>query len=404
MKTLRATKDRFSNDDTAIEIFSKLPIEDVPQLKCVCKRWQTLCSSPSFVTSHFQNSPGTISGFFVQGHFYCICCERYLGLKAKKVSIIASSNGVLLCRNFMRKSVPHNLPWSQKKDDPEKVVLYLCNPFTKEWMTLKPRGKYRTGCCFGLAYDPVGSSMISKGSFFSFQVLMVQRPLQLGKDPYRFLIYSSMTGQWRRSKEVCALSHRLHLHQGCYANGFFYWLTTAHSVLSFNLKQEISQVIKLPGHENMGSDGTCLGVSEGKMHYIFFSMVELMVWVLHHEYSVPKWVLKHSKPLFEMPHPSLNDFERIQNWPADCNNHPSSLMCPYAFQDDVLFMEVRGSLCAYDIKTGNMEDVYDYFEELVGFMTPLTVLPYSKSLLQVRAKGYPFARTYKKRKRTVGGA
>ncbi|PIA58049.1 hypothetical protein AQUCO_00500164v1 [Aquilegia coerulea] len=356
-------KDKFSNDDIAIEILSRLSIASVMELKCVCKRWCEILSSPSFRSAHFQRSARSICGIFVQATIRCLCCEKcydyaavyyasvgkegpyettkkILDFLPEKVVVLASSNGVLFCRTiFEEYNYEHLFDRTMITDDRKHVVLYVCNPITKEWTALKPRGRFRNDCCYGFSYNPLGSSVTNPG----FEVVMVQPSPR---------IYSSKTGKWRTSNEVCTLSKRLHLHHGCFTNGVFYWRTSDHSILTFDLKQERSQVIRLPGHMMTGKGGLCLGVSEGNLHYINFNMLELLVWVLEMDALEPKWALKHSKPLVE-----IDDAYKSQNY----------IMYPYGFHDDIVFLRVHWYLCTYNIKTGKMEDALFSFCNLQRF-------------------------------------
>ncbi|PIA27517.1 hypothetical protein AQUCO_07700057v1, partial [Aquilegia coerulea] len=170
-------KDIFSNDDMAIEILSRLSIESIWELKCVSKRWCEICSCPSFRNAHSQRS-AKIGGLFIQATVNCFCCGKQYDFTAvhyapigkegpyettknildflpKKVVVVASSHGVLFCRKiFEEYNAAHinNRKWI--KVDRRHVVLYVCNPVTKELMTLKPKGKFRNDCCFGFAYNP----------------------------------------------------------------------------------------------------------------------------------------------------------------------------------------------------------------------------------------------------------
>ncbi|PIA43098.1 hypothetical protein AQUCO_02000505v1 [Aquilegia coerulea] len=409
-------KDRFSDHDTAIEILSRLPVESIADLKCTSKRWLEIFSDPSFINAHFQRSAKAVSGLFVQGIIYCTGCLNYvdfpivdyismekeegchkfcqttLDFLPEKVSIIASCNGILLCRSFFEMIYEDHCHWrGDTKDVPMEIVLYVCNPFTKEWTTFKPKGKYEKRCCFGFAYDPYGSTLVNPAKTYArFQVVMVQPPSKLGKYPYLFRVYSSQTGTWRLSKEVCYLPNVIHPHQGCFVEGVYFWMTTGHSILTFDFKQEKSQVIPLPGPELIhgGETGMCLGVSEGDVHYVCLNKYDLMVWTLKHDISGCKWVLKHSKPAREIRHHSYNSMHmpdplRKTDESIKTNN---SIIHPYAFRDDILFMNAAYTMCTYNIKTGLIEEDLCSSLELGNLSFPPIVIPYSKSLLGVQAK------------------
>ncbi|KAL5708439.1 hypothetical protein ACHQM5_019233 [Ranunculus cassubicifolius] len=397
-------KDIFSNDDIAIEILSRLPTESTRELKCVSKRWCVLFSCPSFINANFQRFRGTISGLFVQGTFRCTddCCGNFLDYEGidyisidkeqtnavfkkcldflpERVVITGSSNGILLCRSFFEVNYPDHRFDRRRgntKEHQKKIMLYVCNPLTKEWAVIQPRGKYQSGCCYGFSYDPFLSS---------FEVVMVQRPW-LEKDPYLFKVYSSQTGKWRISKEACTLSAKdqINLHQSCFTDGVFYWLTTKHNILAFDLKQERSQINKLPGHVLFmeGREGLCLGISQGKLHYVCFNMDELVIW----GFEDNKWVLKHLKPQCDMHCPLLGAHwkRRLHDF-SSSHKVPNAAMHPYALRGDILFMKVLGCMCTYNIKTEEFEDKFCVFSQLESADSKIPImLPYCKSLLSVK--------------------
>lgn len=400
----------FSNGEIAIEILSWLPIESLNDLKSVCKQWRELLSHPSFCSAHFRRSAKTNSGIFLQSGHYCKYCqnnldvitngyisigkegryatsENILDFLPEKVVVLASCSGLLLCRNILDIWYSDHCYHRNMLDYyPKEVVLYVCNPFTTEWATLKPRGKYENGCCYGFAYEPFGAAVAP-----NFVVVMVQPPLQLGKDPYLIQIYCSKRGTWRAAKEVCTLSDRLVIRQGYFTKGVFYWLTSGHSILAFDLKREKCQVIKLP--DNVMDDeeilGLCLGVSEGSLHYIRCNRVELTVWVLKNNnlLRAQQWVLKHSKPQLEMHHEFLGIMDS-RRFPHD-HELPNSYIDPYAFQDDIVFMRVQWNICTYNIKKGEFEDdlcsLQKFHASSYSWQSSAS-FPYCKSILRVQAK------------------
>ncbi|KAF9587639.1 hypothetical protein IFM89_004471 [Coptis chinensis] len=362
-------KDIFSNDDIAIEIFSRLPIEDTNKLKCVYCQTYFDSKVVSYISHGKEGKHATT--------------KNILDFLPEKVVAITSCNGVLLCRSIFEECRGGHHFYLEKLKIAKDVIMYVCNPFTKDWTILKPRGKYKNGCCYGFACNQFSSAVS-----LSFEVVMVQPPLRLGKDSYIFKIYSSTSGAWRTSKEVCTLPDRVLSHQSCFTNGVFYWLTTNHAILSFDLKQERSQVIKLPGNAIVTlvqGEGVCLGVSEGKLHYISFNAIVLMVWVLEDDNLRPKWSLKHSKPQLEMHHPLLEVCGGQSIYVPFSRDRANRRVRPYALHDDMLFMRIDWSMIKYNIRTGEFEEELCSCSELEPSITSGTpiVVPYCKSLLQV---------------------
>ncbi|PIA37748.1 hypothetical protein AQUCO_03000345v1, partial [Aquilegia coerulea] len=128
----KGTKDGFTNDDIAIEV---LPIESTIKFKCVCKKWCEVLSHPSFRTSHFQSA-------------------KVLDFLPEKVVVMASCSGLLLCRNIFVVDHSSESMRTKSKPEPMEVVLYVCNPLTKEWTSLKAGDKYENGWCYGFVHNP----------------------------------------------------------------------------------------------------------------------------------------------------------------------------------------------------------------------------------------------------------
>ncbi|KAF6177075.1 hypothetical protein GIB67_015950 [Kingdonia uniflora] len=166
----------------------------------------------------------------------------------------------------------------------------------------------------------------------------------------------------------------VYANSGALANGVYYWWTTGPSILSFDLENEKCQVMKLPGNVteasfNMQKSKMCLGESEGYLHYLFLSMVSLVIW----KYSEPMWTYKYFIPLWEMDCNSIF----LKSWcikphnVSDWFTTPSRTMNPFAFQGDIVFMEFsRGeklSIVVLKIKE-LFKDQKEFIWGLVPFM------------------------------------
>ncbi|KAL0007067.1 hypothetical protein SO802_008569 [Lithocarpus litseifolius] len=129
---------------------------------------------------------------------------------------------------------------------------------TQERLTLRPTDCH-VGNIFGLAFYPFGSSakMIP-----CFKVVSIQRPKH-NQNSYSFVIYSSETGKWKTSPEVCYCKDELYENKHIYVNGRFYWLTSNQNIITFEVDEELSGVITVPGPKWLDRDVrlACLGDS-----------------------------------------------------------------------------------------------------------------------------------------------
>ncbi|PIA30399.1 hypothetical protein AQUCO_05600085v1 [Aquilegia coerulea] len=407
------------NDDLTTKVLSHLPIESVPSAKSVSKLWYDLSTCQSFCQAHFINDSrkNILSGVFVQGVHYCTtsssnCCEDYvdnefvdyvtinakdgkhkvkeniLDFLPQKVVISSSCNGLLVCRSLFRRTKTHNWSTRTMNPDPAELIIYVCNPLTKEFHAITPNLTNSDRCGVALAFsDP---------SSICFEVIVVQL-IQESKASfcYIFKIYSSKTDSWRVPNEICRCPHRLQFHKQVFVNGVFHWLTDGHSMLTFDLKNEKALIVMLPNPVmGKGGDwGICLGESEGYLHYVFSSRNEFRVWILSgSDYSNPEWELKHLRHVVERT--KLVDPE---NWDGtkchlpDSNNMPNFFVEALAFKDNVVFTKGNLTLRTYNIKTDQTDEVISFGKvNYESHRTPF-VLPYSRSLLPVRnTLGLPY--------------
>ncbi|KAK7861603.1 hypothetical protein CFP56_000277 [Quercus suber] len=153
---------------------------------------------------------------------------------------------------------------------------------TKEWIALKPEGCV-VGDSIGLAFYPFGYSLNTRPIF---KLVSIQ---QSKVDPhlYSFAVYSQ-TSSWTTSKEM------------------FNWLTQNHHILSFDVKREISKVIKLPGEASSS----------------LTQDISIIVWMLK-DYASSEWVLKYQVTLVDICQESYADL-------THCNETAAALLYIYA--------------------------------------------------------------------------
>ncbi|KAF3956922.1 hypothetical protein CMV_018003 [Castanea mollissima] len=264
----------FSYDDLAMEILSRFSALELSVFKCVSKRWKNLISDPSFLRVHHQRSQlRGITTLLIQqrdditgdglSSIFSTCGPPLFkddlrvsimiqnSFPANHVVIMGSSNGLICCR-------------SRRTLEQPMLVIFICNPITREWISLRPTNCH-VGRIFTFAFYPFGSSS-NKAS--NFKVVSIQRQ-KCDQNSYSFVIYSSETGKWKTSMEVCHYKDDLNENKYIHIKGRFYWLTEKQRIITFDLEEELSGVIIAPGP--MLRDGirtsACLGYSDGHLHY-----------------------------------------------------------------------------------------------------------------------------------------
>lgn len=214
-----------------INILSRLPIQTILSCKCVCKQLLNLLSTPEFAASHF---PFSTTGLVIlqSGHeqnlFQIFEYEdgydlqhsnRHLSLVMKfdlnasiglpdvDLRIVGSVNGLLCLREY---------------GNEEYDALYICNPFTREYIAL-PRIESTVG------FEYPGTCEYGFGvSKITGQYKVVRNAHRHSNDPqagpssrsqnYECLVYTVGTRSWRNVQPGPPFGH-YHLPFSLFLNG-----------------------------------------------------------------------------------------------------------------------------------------------------------------------------------------
>nr|POF19046.1 hypothetical protein CFP56_42384 [Quercus suber] len=216
-----------------------------------------------------------------------------------------------------------------------------------------------------------------------FKVVSIQCP-KYEQNSYSFVTNSSETGKWKTSLEVCYCKDELHKNKHIHVNGRFYWLTRNQNIITFEVDEELSGVITVPGPKWLDRDVVrlaCLGDSDGYLHYVCVDMSELRVWMLT-DPCKPIWVLKH--------HINIDQFgEELRDHYIHCVwNSPEMIgdcfvVDAQTFHDEVVYFSIRGRLCSYDFKTGRLRSFFYGLYLRRQTKVQATVLPYSPTLATI---------------------
>ncbi|CAI0434970.1 unnamed protein product [Linum tenue] len=245
------------------EVLVRIPLRDVFRCMSVCKLWLAcIQDSPYFVTrfirrrieteeaysQHLLYKQCLSTGFrLVATPIYCNVVDDGSDLSLNFLPLLAeegdngsflvrgSSNGLLLCSSFGR----------------GPCIYYICNPLTKQWLTLPPspyghQGRFRVGLVCEPSYhvkDEDGS-LISLNDKVGFKVV---RWGYIGGDlaeVIHFEIFSSDTVCWTTYKSHFRESD---VHKAMSGTRIFfshdrmiYWLLEGSEILVFNFYTEES--------------------------------------------------------------------------------------------------------------------------------------------------------------------
>lgn len=379
---------RFMNSDILFDVLSRIPVKSLLDLKCISKEWHHIISSRSFIKAQLENNEPILTGFILQEKFmWCnedIKTVSYIPVPSvetrtrgnKKVHqmvfnflpedvvVLSSCKGLVCCRSCF--------PCCGEPS------LYVCNPSNKQWIKLEWFAYDRNeSIALAFDFDP------SKDSFDISTKFKLVRVKQVEELHLAFQLYSSETGSWRESNEICQCGNSLIKNKGIYIDGVLHWLTDGDQVLTFDVEKELSWLISVPvpSFEFRAIPEACIGESEGKLHYVLISEEGLHVWYLEDYYEF-KWTLKHCKSLEEIegeyPHFFFNLKIRVSQ---RVSMDTSPWMNPLGFNDGILLMKVCANLYLYDIKNNKMTEACSLQDLNPKSLCYPTVLPYSLSLV-----------------------
>ncbi|TKY69379.1 F-box protein [Spatholobus suberectus] len=393
---------RFLNSDVLIEILSRIPAKELLSLKLVCKEWQRVISSRSFMEAQVgRTTEVALTGFIFQEKFkWCnedIKTVSYIlargGSNSKvnhmafdflpeDVVMLASCKGLVCCRSCFPSEQP---------------VIYVCNPSNKEWVKLEwpwpishyDRNDRSKALALAFDIDP------SKGFIDTFKLVRVKQVVEEeeeeeeeeegeGEGYFTFELYSSEKGTWRKSGEICQCYNKLVKNEGIYIGGVLHWLTDGDRVLTFDVEKELSWLVTVPvpASEFRAVPEVCIGESEGRLHYVVVSEQGVHVWCLEDYYEF-KWTIVYCKSLEEVEGEWPHFFMNLKSHVLERVNGP--WVDPLAFKDGILLMKVCVNLYLYDVKNNKMTQACSIQDLKSQCMFNPTVLPHSLSLLPVKS-------------------
>ena len=374
--------------DILFDVLSRLPTKTLLEMRFVSKAWHRLILDRSFVQAQFQKCGLALSGFMFQEKYRkCpidISTFTYMPIDAdskvqkmvfgflpEDVVILQSCNGLVCCRSCFR--TQHSTTHS--------TTIYVCNPLFKKWVSFEV-AQLDSFSSIALAFDPILDPV---NTATNFKVVRIQQLENEQEEMYyTFEIYSSETGTWKESSEVCYSDGNLLNNNGTYAKGVLHWLTDTDQILAFDTEKELSLLVPspIPALEMfIDAPGTCIGESKGLLHFIMICEDGIIVWCLD-DYFEAKWTLKHSKQLQMIEDENPNMFFKLYKI-MQRKRLPGMepYMDPWAFKDEVLLMRVFSTVYFYHIETGKVVEVCNVASLGPNAFVSPPVIPYSLSLI-----------------------
>ncbi|KAJ7980954.1 F-box protein-like [Quillaja saponaria] len=363
------------------EILARLPLKPLFKFKCVSKHWRSLISESYFARLFISRrnnkmQPWTLlfsnmcdnkirykNPFVCNSHAALILYPEFtspsfslsfLPNMNRKLRILASNNGLLFC------SMTHTLK--------EDVELYICNPFTMQWVTVPNPPHHCTNTVAGFINQANGNYVIVKLAARNYY------PASLN-----FEVLSSTTGAWRVNTVQFPFSNSYHVHMEAVTyNGVLHWLEVENQIIiAYNPEKNAKKChfMNLPNDRIKMEFGSLLGVCCGCLRYIQFELyqVRLSVWVLL-DYDTEEWQLEHFCDWRHVM--SLNDVKYFNE--NDLITNYGIYVCPLAvhpFDLDVVylkftFMAPNLAMFSYNLRTQKLEQVSDVSGCVIPFVLP----------------------------------
>lgn len=323
--------------DLWIEIFSKLPVKTLLQIRCVSKSWHKLITNDQ--TRSIKKLPPPMCGLFNRNIrdkiFTSLKSRTYIDPTSIDTNLSFMTSSSSLYPNFDIKDCCNGLLLLSDSSD----YLYVCNPTTRRYAKLeKPSSNY---AMLLLAFDPLCSVHYKIFSFRREGCILVD-------------IYSSETGEWTEIQLFEGMTSRLLYNHFVFLDGMFYVLENA------SVRYGCTYVI--------GDDGTLLGRirapsvplnevvsgflgrSQGNLHYAMILGDELVIWVLEISKG-DEYVLKHR-----------NSVRAIVNKLPGGENYPEYMSVLAIHPDlDVIFLKLSSNkLFSYNFVSSKLEEICDF--------------------------------------------
>ncbi|XP_019163056.1 PREDICTED: putative F-box protein At3g23970 [Ipomoea nil] len=351
------------------EILSKLPSKCLARVRFVSKEWMSMVSDRTFVKQ--QLKPGEkLSGFFFQeygcdsrelwGDFNALI--NYINIDFDFTEVTDVKKGVL---NFLPKDViitssSHGLVCCRSSSMCSKQILYVCNPLTREVITVPSTSNIsrpqQLESDTVLVFDPFESHTDVSTNFQLVTICETQiyRRFPDREVVFSFHIYSSQTKDWKTSTAICRYSHFL-LNMGfVIILGVIFWPTKGQGILRFNPKNEECFIIEKPFLQPFffGSDGTCMGESEGKLQFLRITKEKLQVWELIDLFS-SDWSLEYSMSLedIEKANPCLGTKLTRKSFPW---------ISPLSLKNRTLLLKVWGEMFSFHLDSRKAKRLCPY--------------------------------------------
>ncbi|KAL7596325.1 hypothetical protein Lser_V15G30576 [Lactuca serriola] len=342
-------------DELLIETLIRLPLKPANICKCISVRFRSLISSSNFVRcylNHHQINESFALCYDLDGKRkirpssvgMCMAFESpifespgfSLSFLQETIQYLASNNGLVLCC----------------ADLCPPVVYFVCNPLTKQWITLPPPPTDVKSSYIGFTCNPQYSCNDNQEQRMttSFKVVCIQVAL---RDTLSLEIFCSESGKWTNENYMLSSTSVNEFFYRCnfgypssavVCGGLLHWDNLSKTeIFTYDPYRGICESIKYPPGITESSSDYCLGESGGRLRYADYSKSSktYRVWQLKDcSNDGGEWFLLHKVNILGMK-------STVQT----AYNDLISLLLPHPLDQDIVFF---WCLCSLRILEYNM--------------------------------------------------
>ncbi|KAL7599595.1 hypothetical protein Lser_V15G21943 [Lactuca serriola] len=347
-------------DELLIETLIRLPIKPANLCKCVSIRFRSLISTSYFVRcylNHHQINNSFALYYQSKPTFHNMIRPSLMGIdiafgfpifespgfslsflassdseqqNQETFQYLASNNGLVLCCAAMRRP----------------IVYFVCNPLTKQWISLPPPPSNVKTVYTGFICNPQYSCNDDRKTSFKvvrIEVVKCESPRQLS-GTLKLEIFCSILGKWTEEYFMSSSNSDHELFYGwnyrcpsaVVCDGLLHWDTLSNcGIFTYDPYNGECRTIELPREirKPLWALKYCLGESAGCLRYANFSWddTNYRVWELKNG-GESEWLLLHEVHLDEMK-------STVETINKDC----MGLLSPHPLDQDVVFFWCRSS-------------------------------------------------------------
>lgn len=254
-----------------VDVFSRLPIKTILQIKCVCKSWHSLCSDPYFAKIHLARAPFSI--MILEKFCKRIYTNSLVPLftlnqgDKERLSLLSSCNGLICLHEF-----------SYKQD-----IISVCNPILGDHLVLPQLKRKNVATRIrGFGYNHCTNQ------YKVIQILSYKDQASISSSKPQVEVHTIGTNTWRNIGDLPYVLNQPYY--GAFLNSALHWYAHSHDkrtafMCSFDLGDE--QFRQFPGPPTREYDkcrpinSISVGVSGGFL-YLCDGFLEpnLDIWIM----------------------------------------------------------------------------------------------------------------------------